>query len=149
MIQRLMEKDGLQPEPVEGKSKKIHALHPLLCNNIWELANTNKDVECLDWYLPQEARCAIKKVSISKRRVFVMCMARLLLKKSPHNFIALLQRLGGVEFLREHELIPLMCGARSIKGYAKKVVGGFCEMLSSSTQKFWPCVVIDHNIGTK
>ena len=50
------------------------------------------------------------------------CVVRLSPEKSPANFVALLEGLGGVGFLRRHGLVPLMCGARSVEDYAGEIV---------------------------
>ena len=82
-------------------------------------------------------------------RVFVTCVVRLSPEKSPHNFVALLRMLGGVDFLRRHCLVPLMCGSRSVGDYADDVVGELRRMMIMDDDggTSWPCVVLDRHIG--
>jgi hypothetical protein len=107
-------------------------------------------------------------------RAFVTCVVRLSPEKSPCNFVPLLRRLGGVGFLRRHGLVPLMCGARSVEGYAGFVVEDLRRLVSSRRSSSseggdeevgedvvvnnivsdddddaWPCVVLDRHIGAE
>lgn len=143
-------------EPIlsEEKAKHIHILHPPLRGDIWELASSSTDESCYNHYLPPEAERAIEAlqlISPDKQRLFLTCMVRLSPEKSPHHFVQLLQRLGGVEFLRRNALIPVMCGARSVDGYATKVLGDFHALLSAHEgydgEDPWPFVVIERHLG--
>lgn len=155
-IQILIEDRDSSHEPIkkEKKIKNVHILHPPLRGDIWELASMNEEMECFHRYLPSDARYAIEKASSSsacnKQRLFITCMTRLSPEKSPHNFVTLLQKLGGIDFLRQNTLIPIICGARSVEDYAKQVVDDFEAMCSSPSKEgddAWPCVVIDRNLG--
>ncbi|KAL7532048.1 hypothetical protein ACHAXR_004400 [Thalassiosira sp. AJA248-18] len=159
MIQRLVEDDdnaAQKEEPMERNIKNIHILHPPLRGDLRQLANTNETVERLNHHLPPEVKHAIEKTSISKQRLFITCMARLSPEKSPHHFVSLLQKLGGIDFLRRNELIPIICGARGVQDYAMKVVDDFQSLMCSDSSEegettitSWPCVVIDRHLGPK
>lgn len=158
MIQRLIQNDNSQQqhEPIdERKIKNIHILYPPLRGDIWELASKNQEVGDFNHHLPPEAKHAIENSALStscKQRLFITCVVRLSPEKTPHHFVTLLKKLGGVDFLRCNSLVPIMCGARSVEDYAKKVVDDFQEMMCSSSSKgdnVWPCVVIDRHLGPK
>lgn len=125
----------------------------------------------LDRFLPTEARQAIddlfgsslsmsspslmtegttmRRRRIHPGRAFVTCVVRLSPEKSPHNYVALLRVLGGIDFLRRHRLVPLICGSRSVGEYADDVVGELRRMMITDDGDGtpWPCVVIDRHIG--
>ena len=170
-LQRLVEEDGdtttisCEELPTNERRRRsvkdIHILHPPLRGDIWELASSMADIEDtteFNQYLPTEIKDAIQQSPIAsehQRRMLITCCARLSPEKSPHHFTALLQQLGGIDFLRRRSLIPVICGARSVEGYAEKVVTdfqSFCSKSSSSGDSdgySWPCVVIDHHLGPK
>jgi len=188
-MERKMKRIHILHPPLRGDIREL-ALLPII-NNI---DSNETDVEHYwNCHLPPEAKLAIEKVSSStssssppppsslpssspssssltegyiKQRIFITCMARLSPEKSPHNFISLLHKLGGAEFLRRHSLIPIVCGARSVEEYAKKVVDDFESMFVSTNdgrsvggggdgdgdgedgeEEAWPYVVIDRHLG--
>mmetsp|Transcript_34808 Transcript_34808/g.74126 ORF Transcript_34808/g.74126 Transcript_34808/m.74126 type:complete len:496 (-) Transcript_34808:62-1549(-) len=148
MLYKLIDDDSSNESESETM-KRIHILHPPLRGDIWELAKY-ESVDCNDRCLPPDASFAIEKVASlsSRKRMFITCMARFSPEKSAHNFVTLLQKLGGVEFLRKNSLIPIMCGARAVEGYAQKVVDDLHFLCSLSAEgEPWPYVVIDHNLG--
>jgi len=58
----------------------------------------------------------------------------------------LLQKLGGVEFLRKYSLIPILCGSKSVEEYANKVINDF-KALCSAGGETWPCIAITRHLG--
>ena len=145
---------------IEKKINNISILPPPLRGDIWELAsNSMQNTDEYDRYLPPEASDAIKTVlnqhcvpSLRQsQRFFLTCMVRLSPEKSAHHYVTLLQKLGGVQFLRRRGLIPLLCGAKSVGSYAQQVVDDFKSACSSDSSDgiTWPCVVIDRFLGPK
>ena len=128
-------------------NQKIHILYPPLRGDIYNLAMNQSNIGCS---LPHEVKAVVEKVSSSgsssNRRIFITCMARLSPEKTPHNFVTLLRKLGGVDFLRTHSLIPILCGSKSVDEYANKVINDF-KALCSADGEAWPCIVITRHLG--
>jgi len=137
------------------KIKNILILPPPLRGDILDLAqkNTLDSNENYTQFLPPEAANAIKSTTLQprKKRLFISCVVRLSPEKSPHHFVSLIQKLGGVDFLRRNGLIPLLCGAKSVGCYADQVLADFEYVCSRglSQGSVWPYVVIKHFLGPK
>lgn len=144
LLQKLIDDDD------ESLSKqKIHILYPPLRGDIYNLA-MNMDQSNISSSLPYEVKSVIEKSSSAEtkytnKRIFIICMARLSPEKSPHNFVTLLQKLGGVDFLRKYSLIPILCGAISDEEYANKVINDFIALCSAGGET-WPCIVITRHL---
>ena len=128
----------------ESLSKqKIHILFPPLRGDVYNLAMNQSNISSS---LPHEVKSVIEKVSTvetkyTNKRMLITCMARLSPEKSPHHFVTLLQKLGGVEFLRKYSMVPILCGSKSVDEYASKVINDFKALCSAGGQT-WPCIVI-------
>ena len=156
----LMEGDGgHDAELSREKSGGISVLYPPLRGDICELARREaQSVEAtgeggsVSGQLPEAARQAIERLADatdSKNvgdidRCFITCAVRMSPEKAPHNFVRLLRSLGGADFLRRNNLIPVLCGARSVEDYAEGVVRDFESLFSDDD---WPRIVIDHHLG--
>lgn len=145
LLQKLIDDD----DDTESLSKqKIHILYPPLRGDIYNLA-MNMNQSNISYSLPNEVKSVIEKVSSAEtnanQRTFITCMARLSPEKAPHNFVTLLQKLGGLEFLRKHSLIPILCGSKSVNEYANKVINDF-KALCSAGGETWPCIVITRHL---
>jgi glycosyltransferase involved in cell wall biosynthesis len=136
----------LESEECLVKLNSISILPPPLRGDILALANREPgELLC---HLPEEANAVIQQLSqdmSDKRppRMFLTCMVRLSPEKSPHHFVPFIQKLGGVEFLRNANLIPLICGAKSVESYAQSVLDDLSTMCGDE----WPFVVIDRFLG--
>ena len=155
LLQKLIDDDKKNSASSHPKHKSIHILYPPLRGDICELANANNDKnDSPNQHLPEEAQAAIDKLPFEanhNQRLFITCMARLSPEKSPHNFVTLLQKLGGIKFLRKNSLIPILCGARSVEEYATQVINDFQALCNndSDDEEAWPCVVINRHLGPK
>ena len=150
MIQKLIDDDNSH-EPTGEKIKHVFILHPPLRGDIRELAS-REEGECFNHHLPLEAKHAMKSSSKQqyKQRLFITCMVRFSPEKTPHHFVTLLRKLGGVDFLRRNSLIPIICGSKSVDTYATKVVDDFQSLcLSCPEGEAWPCVVIHRHLGPR
>ncbi|KAL7516864.1 hypothetical protein ACHAWX_001837, partial [Stephanocyclus meneghinianus] len=149
----LMRQDSLLiDEECTMKMAEIGILPPPIRGDILELAN--RDVDDFISHLPDEAASAINWLSQSlpnpiPQRVFITCMVRLSPEKSPHHFVFFIEKLGGIKFLKSLNLIPLICGAKSVESYAESVLGDLTSLCqcSSSNDDEWPCVIIDRFLG--
>jgi len=144
LLQKLIDDD----DDTESLSKqKIHILYPPLRGDIYNLANMNKSN--ISYSLPNEVKSVIETSSSSRsnanQRIFIACMARLSPEKASHNFVTLLRKLGGVDFLRKYSLIPILCGSKSVNEYANKVINDF-KALCSAGGETWPCIVITRHL---
>ena len=154
LLQKLIDEDEKNSASSHPKHKSIHILYPPLRGDICELANANNDKnDSPNQHLPEEAQAAIDKLPFEanhNQRLFITCMARLSPEKSPHNFVTLLQKLGGIKFLRKNSLIPILCGARSVEEYATQVINDFQALCNNDDdEEAWPCVVINRHLGPK
>ena len=145
LLQKLIDDN----DDTESLSKqKIQILYPPLRGDIYNLA-MNMNQSNISYSLPNKVKSVIEKVSSAEtnanQRIFIDCMARLSPEKTPHNFVTLLRKLGGVDFLRKYSLIPILCGAKSVEEYANKVINDF-KSLCSADAEAWPCIVITRNL---
>ncbi|KAL7490515.1 hypothetical protein ACHAWT_000089 [Skeletonema menzelii] len=169
MLQDNNDKDETNPTCCLGKQKKmqdITILPPPLRGDVCKLARMLDSQELPEQqqqegissslfikYLPEKAKKALEYVhqkqcasTIPQKRLFLTCVSRLSPEKSPHVFVNLIQQLGGVEFLRNHCLVPILCGAKSVDSYADEVIQSF-QSVCSDDDSNWPCIVIDHHLG--
>ena len=167
MLQDKKVEDELNPTCCHQEQKKVREitiLPPPLRGDVCKLARMmdqqhqegGGSSSLFNMYLPEKARKALdyahqqQGTTIPQQRLFLTCISRLSPEKSPHIFVNLLQQLGGVDFLRRHCLVPILCGARSVESYAEEVIQSFKNVCSSDDDdSFWPCIVIDHHLGPK
>jgi glycosyltransferase involved in cell wall biosynthesis len=148
-LQCLMKQDGLMSsEECNKKMDIIQILPPPLRGDILDLAG--RDSDDLVHHLPEEVKAVFSQAAQQmsnprQHRIFITCVVRLSPEKSPHHFISFIQKLGGVEFLRNANLVPLIIGAKSVESYAQSVFNDLNSMCRSNGG--WPCVTIDRFLG--